>query len=139
MAEINDKDSVWVVNVRTGVRQPIAYYKTKSAPYMRRNDLKLDDERLSGAAVKVEPPTIEDKVCELKKEFDAIKGNVVEPIDTETVTQDSNTFEHDGMEVEYFDIEALNTKQLKELADKEGVEYAKNASKATMLELIKNK
>ena len=88
MAELKDRDPIWVKNLNTDVKTTIAFYKTKDSRYMKRCNLQIIDERIIGAEI-IQPPVVtkspEQRVAELKNEFGI---DVIEEQTTEETPQE---------------------------------------------------
>jgi hypothetical protein len=123
MAELLKTDRIWVKNIQTGNKTTIFYSRANDIQYLRRNNLVVVDERLTGEKA-VAPPvktTAEAEVKKLQAEMAVDKVEGIEFVETPKAV----------------DFESMDVKELKAEADKRGITYAKTAGKAKMLELLK--
>ena len=126
---MNDNDRIKVIVNSTGSIRTIPYriYRRSPRMYTLASDIKtnLPDEG---------DGTAEEKVERLKEQLKAQYSQKSEP--TKTDDPEGDYIPTSDTKEELPDFETMELPELKELADKEGVEYAKNAGKKKMIELL---
>lgn len=133
MAEYKDDDRVMVYNRNTGITQPVKWRAVKNASTRRTQGLEIVGEP-APKSTEVDREKVERLKAQFADDKPTAKPAEVEPEKVEPEATDKvETLSDVSAEVDYSE---KTLKDLKELAIERGLDFAKNARKDKMIELL---
>ena len=127
MAEYKDDDRVMVYNRNTGITQPVRWKAVKNASTRRTQGLEIVGEP-APKSTEVDREKVEKLKAQFANDKPTAKPAEVEPEDEPKTTTEKATNEPD--------YDSMDLSELKDLATERGLDFAKNARKDKMIELL---
>jgi len=128
MAEYKDDDRVMVYNRNTGITQPVRWKAVKNASTRRTQGLEIVGEP-APKSTEVDREKVEKLKAQFANDKPTAKPAEVEPEKVEPETANEKATDEPNYE-------SMDLSELKDLATERGLDFAKNARKDKMIELL---